>query len=180
MNAVAVMFHGLQWRTMENGVTPNTGKSGLGRVVRAQRFELEDECGKVRGTLACDKDGSPSFRLLDEKAEARVTLSIVDGKPRIGLVDADGRARLCIVLRDNTPGIEYMDANGTRRMLLYLRPQDDENADMVFLGADGKPKMGLTTTKEGAILFEGEDELGRLVEPMWFSRDLKEQADPTL
>jgi len=157
---------------------PSLTKTPAKSVVRAQRFELEDESGNLRGIFGCSADGAPSFRLLDDNDQARIVLTIEDNKPRMRLLDSNGLVRLCIILRDDTPGIEYMDAKGTRRLLMYLRPKDDENADMVFLGADGLPRLGLTTTKEGAILFEGEDELGRLVEPMWFSRDLSEHADP--
>ncbi|MBC5825964.1 MAG: hypothetical protein GIW99_03930 [Candidatus Eremiobacteraeota bacterium] len=159
---------------------PQAKKSSGKPVVRARRFELEDDSGKVRAILGCAQDGAPSFRLLDERNEPRVVLSIEEGKPRMRLLDSKGAVRICIILRDDSPGIEFVDGSGTRRMLMYLRPHDDEAADMVFLGADGKPRLGLTTTKEGAILFEGEDELGRLVEPMWFSRDLKELADPEI
>ncbi|MBC5823387.1 MAG: hypothetical protein GIW99_09345 [Candidatus Eremiobacteraeota bacterium] len=153
-------------------------KAGSKATVRAQRFEIEDQSGNVRGIFGCSQDGAPSFRLLDDRNQPRIVLTLDDNKPRMRLLDSNGLVRLCIILRDDTPGIEYMDINGTRRLLMYLRPKDDENADLVFLGADGLPKLGLTTTKEGAILFEGEDELGRLVEPMWFERDLREAADP--
>ncbi|MBC5823262.1 MAG: hypothetical protein GIW99_04755 [Candidatus Eremiobacteraeota bacterium] len=162
----------------DDSVRSDSTKAGTHNVVRARRFELEDESGRVRATLACSDDGAPSCELLDATGKPRVQVSVADGKPGLRLLDSSGLARMSIILHEDTPSIEYTDADGTARMLLYLRPHDEESADLVFLGANGKPRLGLTTTKEGAILFEGEDELGRLVEPMWFSRVVAETTEP--
>jgi hypothetical protein len=44
------------------------------QVIRAERFEVVDEDGKIRGELGLRSDGVPILRLYDE-----------DGAPRVGL-----------------------------------------------------------------------------------------------
>lgn len=44
------------------------------KVIRAEKFEVVDKNGKVRGELGLRSDGTPILRLYDE-----------DGNPRVGL-----------------------------------------------------------------------------------------------
>ena len=131
------------------------GKAAV-KTISANRFVLKDSAGRTRGLFECAPDGTPSWRLLDK----------------------DGTVRLSIILREGSPGIEFVDGNRVRRMLLYLRPQDKETADLVYLNNSAKPTLGITTTHRDAILLEGHDSLGNLVEPIWFARDLHEEHSP--
>ncbi len=113
--------------------------------------------------------------MLDSSSNTRALISLDDDKPRIRLLDKNNEVRLSIILRNDAPGIEFVDGNRVRRMVFYLRPQDKETADLVYLNPKAKPTLGITTTHKDAILLEGHDDLGNLVEPIWFARDLHEE-----
>jgi hypothetical protein len=121
------------------------------KTVKADRFELLDSDGKVRGVWACSKDdGSPVMVFLGPKGEARVTiatmgtesgLTIADkaGKSRVALAyeetgsgdlvfkDRKERARCAIVVeKDGTGGLTYFDENG-KTVDKPSKPGDDDD-----------------------------------------------------
>ncbi|MBC5805846.1 MAG: hypothetical protein DLM53_03685 [Candidatus Eremiobacter antarcticus] len=155
-------------------------KPAPSKTVVAERFEIQDRHGNIRALLSCDDDDNPSLRLLDATGQVRVLASLEEDRPRFLLIDSVGLTRLCLILRQNRPGIEFVDEKGTRRLLLYLRATDHNSGDIVFMDNHGKPRLAMTISTDGAILIQGEDELGRLVEPMWFAKDVAEKSDPEL
>lgn len=159
---------------------PASVKAAPSKTVAAERFEIHDRRGNVRALLSCDDDDNPSLRLLDATGQVRVLASLEEDRPRFRLIDSSGLTRLCLVLRKDRPGIEFVDEKGTRRLLLYLRATDHNSGDIVFMDNEGKPRLALTISTDGAILIQGEDQLGRLVEPMLFAKDVVDNSDPAL
>lgn len=61
------------------------------KVIRANRFVLEDGQGRERGKLEMTVDG-PALRLSDEKGNTRAVLSIFENEPGLKLWDEKGKA----------------------------------------------------------------------------------------
>lgn len=69
----------------------------VAEVVQVKRLELVDSEGRVRASLALDKDGNPGLSLSDEEGHARACLELDRrGVPRLCVLSKTGlvRARL--------------------------------------------------------------------------------------
>ena len=77
------------------------------KVVQAQRFELMDHTGAVRGILACDaQSGSPTLTMKDGRGQTRLTVGIAwNDMPSIQLNAEDGTARVALIARPEGPGL---------------------------------------------------------------------------
>lgn len=112
--AVALMWlclwgGGPKWGTPAEAA--GQAKSGVPEVIRAQKFELVDEEGKVRAVLGLGRDGAPNLDLSDAKGLKRATLALLpDGSPVLMLSDARGEERATLTggrsltMRDETGG----------------------------------------------------------------------------
>lgn len=118
------------------------GKSTVPEVIRAQRFEVVDGEGAVRGVLQIldgevalsldDSDGRPRIRLLvdgrgqpqlvlqDAKERMRAVARLYShGSPEFALCDAAGRMRTHLALtRNDRPALELWDERGAPRASL--------------------------------------------------------------
>ena len=79
------------WTFRPTAATAQPAGAAL-KVVRATRFVLEDEKGKLRAMLAMDKDG-PGLVLYDEKGNMRVLLAMGKDGPGIILCDEKEKPR---------------------------------------------------------------------------------------
>ena len=89
-------------------------------VIRAQRFELVDRRGQVRGVLACDGDsGAPTLTLRDTQGHTRVTVGLAwNDMPSIQLAAEDGTARVALVSRPEGNGLVLVvDNDGNQQTL---------------------------------------------------------------
>lgn len=63
----------------------------VAEVVRAQRFELVDSEGNVRGSLGLDEGGNPRVCLCDKEGHVRAGLRLdSDGMPHVCAITASG------------------------------------------------------------------------------------------
>ncbi|MDD5222404.1 MAG: hypothetical protein PHE84_00305 [bacterium] len=60
------------------------------KVIRANKFIVEDENGKVRAGMVLDEDG-PRLGLFDEHGKVRVGMGLDKNGPGLGLLDANGK-----------------------------------------------------------------------------------------
>ena len=90
-------------------------------VIRAQRFDLVDAEGRVRGRLSIASSSGPALLLYDQEGgvRARVWLSL-DGSPTLNLYDTDGRGGVSAFPgTDGNPGVCLRDKEGTLRAGLF-------------------------------------------------------------
>jgi hypothetical protein len=79
--------------------------------VRANRFVLEDENGKLRAMLNVTKEGA-ALVLFDEKGDLRATLGALKGGPGLDLFDENGEFRAGLNVRQEGPKLGLFDKNG--------------------------------------------------------------------
>jgi len=90
--------------------------------VRARRFEVVDDAGKLRALLAVRPDGGPGLVLYDAAETNRAILfERENGEAYLGLCDAAGTTRASLsVTKDSQPGLDLYDAAGKVRARLTL------------------------------------------------------------
>ena len=87
---LAVVGLGLAWTLTKTTPTAWGQRAAAApKVIRANRFIVEDANGKTRATLSVDKDG-PVLSLLDEKGKVRAGLPVSKGVPGLALIDEKG------------------------------------------------------------------------------------------
>jgi len=84
------------------------------KVVRANRFVLEDEKGKNRAMLTTFADGA-GLTLYDENSKARVMLGVSNDGPALFLYDEKGKGRARLAASNNGPGLQLCDEKGKTR-----------------------------------------------------------------
>ena len=111
------------------------------KTVRAERFEVVDQSGKVRISLGVDqnayglsliddkgnrrvllrtdKDG-PSLGFLDQTEEVRAVLLANKGGPKLMMGDAKGVFRLGLMLGETGPVLSMMDTDKTARATIAV------------------------------------------------------------
>ena len=89
-------------------------KATAPKVVRAQRFELVDAEGRVRGALAFSPDGSPALVFTGAEGKSAAALGVLTGsRPNLMLADKKGKPRAVLtLLTDGTPAFVLWDKEG--------------------------------------------------------------------
>jgi hypothetical protein len=110
-----VVAAGLAASVLALSCAAGTGPSP--EVLRAQRFELVDSSGDVRGVLSLGDKACPRLALFDENGNARVRLMLcLDGTPVLSLYDESGRGGVALVAgAEGSPGMSLRDEQGTLR-----------------------------------------------------------------
>lgn len=113
------------------------GMSSAPEVIRAQRFELVDAEGKVRGALGIGR-GQPVLAFADEAGKTRVLLGLSDdGTPGLGLADAEGEVRAVVrVGEDGRPRVDLRNEGEKTRAVLELN--EDGSGALRLFGEDGE------------------------------------------
>jgi len=93
--------------------------AGAERVVRANRFVLEDESGKPRAMLYAGK-GEPGLTLFDENGKVRAMLSATADGSGLSLLDAAGKPCAGLVVNAGGSGLDLSYAAGKGRALLAV------------------------------------------------------------
>jgi len=90
-------------------------------VVRAQKFELVDEAGKMRAALAMLPSGA-GLGLYDNDGKLRADLLLLsDGGPRLRLLDKEEKPRAgLMLLADGSPALVLYDKDGKARAGLLV------------------------------------------------------------
>jgi hypothetical protein len=93
------------------------GTNAAPEVLRAQRFELVDSAGNVRGLLSLGDQTCPRLVLFDEQGDARARLMLhLDGTPMLSLYDQTGRGGVALAVGEEGPrGLHVRDEEGTVR-----------------------------------------------------------------
>lgn len=113
--------------------------------VRARRFTLVDNKGKVRGIFGFSAIGSPVLFLFDD---ATITLFDSERRPRARLAGGLVKSGLRLYAKDGAPladlyieggewpRLSLFDKSGRRRAVLQVLP--DESPGLILRGKDGK------------------------------------------
>jgi hypothetical protein len=93
---------------------------GAAKAVDAERFNLRDAAGHLRGSLGVTTDGTTSLVLYNTAGAHQVGLGVLpDGTASIFLGSPAGRTVTELTLyRDGTPSLVMRDRAGKTRMLL--------------------------------------------------------------
>jgi len=102
--------------------------------VRAQRFVLVDDNGKVRAKLETSPDG-PALWLYDEKGKPRVVLTALKEGSVLNLYDEKGEPRAGLGLTEGRPGLSLYDETGKTRAALDLT---EDGPSLHLWDKDGK------------------------------------------
>jgi len=153
---------------------------GAGRVIRANRFVVEDEGGQARAELLATTRGAslimagndrkprlslhlhndkPGLLLYDEKGNMSVTLDAAEGGPELKMFGGANR-RAWLAAKEHEAWLHFSGENGRIRVSLAA----GKDAPLLRLfDKDGKPRIGLGVGEEGPLLLLfGEDGL-----PIW-------------
>lgn len=124
-------------------------------VVRAERFELVDKTGQLRGGMITSEDGTASIALSDRNGRPMIIAGVEkDGRnATFSISDDSGRER--IVLKMSEDGIP----------LAILRGNDGKNRLRVSLSGTGSPQilLGDKEEKERLILVVDEEDKPALI-----------------
>ncbi len=123
-------------------------KSDVPDVIRAQRFELVDAQGRVRGALGMGRFGdTPGIRLYDAKGQARVVLNVhPSGDPSLTLLDDKGHLRVGLGCHHLT----LYDEEGQWRAQLSLSHNDRAHLTLFDKRGQRRAALGATTLKSAA------------------------------
>jgi len=144
------------------------------QVVRARKFELVDQQGRVRGVLGDLGFGSVGMSVRDSDGTMRVGLSVLpDGKAVVSFYTKEGRPGAALGIGpDGNPTMLLARGDGKRQIeLAYaadggarLRMVDTEGQAGAALGMfpDGSPYLLLRGTDKGRAILEvsGESDPG--------------------
>ena len=107
---LGVVGVGLAWALVITTSTAQGANTGA-KVIRANQFVLEDETGKLRATLAVDKDG-PRLILDNERGKPRASLAVDKDGPLLLLADETGKPRAGMSVDKDGPRLLLADENG--------------------------------------------------------------------
>jgi len=151
MLAVLAVVGGLVFMAATNPVA---------KVVRAERFELVDAKGKVRGLLTLVGGIGPKLLLFGNGDNARAMLWLTpNGNPELCLYDEDGRGGVGLMVGDDVnPRLTLRDKEGTLRgelsgTELRLCDSDGHLRAALTLDRQGSPTMGMFD-KDGSVLWK--------------------------
>jgi hypothetical protein len=140
----------------ERLLTPPASALELPAVVQAQRFELVDDTGTIRGVFGMEPTG-PILKLVDSSGQIRLVLQqTTEGTYAIGINDSDGAPRFGV---GTTPreggfvGLNVRDAKGAIRSRLFA---SDDGLQTGFQVQDPpgrlRAEMGLNSREDRAGL----------------------------
>ena len=140
------------------GCATHSSKDAHFDVVRAQRIELVDAQGQVRGVMEQDENGG-TLRLMDSGGKLRASVSVDSDGPAVSLFAADETPKAIVNLgNDGHPGLSLRDGGGKVRYDLRLR--EDERPCMLYWDQRApKPRMGVGINPQGnpnIVLFDAD------------------------
>ena len=105
-------------------------------VIQAQRFELVDAAGKVRGSFGMN-GANPCINLYDVAGKRRGAFAMNGDDPYLGLYDAAEKGRGSFMLVGDTPSIGVYDSKAKPRGLLTM---NGEYPELSLYDSDGKSR----------------------------------------
>ena len=89
------------------------------KIIRANKFILEDADGKTRAVLVVFND-EPRLLLSDKKGKTRVFLAMFKNDPVLCLRDEKGKTRAFLDVNKYGPGLSLLDEKGKTRATLAV------------------------------------------------------------
>ena len=112
----AVLACAVAWVVIGTAGRAPVQKPGeAGKVIRANRFVLEDENGDIRAALA-----EPGLVLYDANGQVRAGLTMTDYGPSLALSDENGQTRAALGASKDGPLLALNDENGKGRAGLFV------------------------------------------------------------
>ena len=148
---------------------PETARAqSVTRVVRANRFVLEDDNGKMRGELSMGTPG-PVLMLLAENRAPSIVLSVTREGQSLMLTDKNGRGaslsvsdgRPSLMLRDENgkTGVDLIASQAQREMVMYeggraqvVLNATNDSANLFMYDENRRNRAGLAVDKDGPRL----------------------------
>ena len=116
------------------------------KTIRAKKFILENENGKLRAELSSTKDG-PKLYMFDENGKERAILGISADGPALTLLDENGKSSVCLSVLKEGPQLHLWDENDLGISLSIIG-----NVAMVSMSDHGKLRAAMNTTEVGSGL----------------------------
>jgi len=123
-----------------------TGDGQTSTTIRAERFEVVDQDGKVVAALDATSEDGPRLMLFDGAGKTRVWLNVTKDGPGLTLYDGAGKDRISLDVTKNDSGLTLYDAKGKGRVWLNVRK---DGPGLTLYDAPGKERVGLGVTKDG-------------------------------
>lgn len=124
-----------------------------GKIVRAEKFEVVDQAGKVRVQIGLTEQGDPSITLLD--AAHRPMIQLVAGNGAAGLtIGGTEQPALALFGVDDhgAPNLILNNPNGTKHASLGVQADTGE-AFLQLFTQDGTPRVSMIAhADKGEIL----------------------------
>ena len=115
-------------------------------TVRAERFEVVDQAGKVVATLDATGEEGPGLTLLDAAGKTRIWLNVTKDGPGLTLYDSAGKERAELVVSKDGPALTVYDA--ARRPRIWMNARK-EGPGLTLYDAAGKGRVWLNVKKDG-------------------------------
>lgn len=119
------------------------------KVIQAEKFELVDRGGKIRGALGVTPEDKVVLILFDKSEKGGILLSVVNGSPSLIVYDKERKARAILSFgSDEEPQLALYDRKGALGALMApssLGIYSDGNARAVL----GSTELEATRTGEG-------------------------------
>jgi len=131
-------------------------------VVRANRFELVDTKGRLRGSFASGNDGSITLCLNDSAGKSSVALGVTaENIPLVALTDMAGKTRMTLGVRaGGGPGMWLVDAAGKIRSAIAV--EDNGAPSLALYDTAGTVRGLLAVGTDGSPALKMHDAAGRI------------------
>ena len=124
--------------------------------IRAKRFLLVDDAGKVRAFLGTATRGAVSLGLLDSTDKLRSILTVgADGVPRLEMLGPDETRRAVLGVYSNRSGLALFGDAARGGAILDVAA--DGTATLGFTDKDERTRVGLVLRADGTALLSFND-----------------------
>jgi len=116
-----------------------------GKVIRANRFIVEDENGNLRAVLEAYKEGA-SLMMCDENGKPRAALAVFKEGPKMVMLDENGKSRAVQKVDKVGPDLAMCDENGKPRAALMVV---NNEPSLALFEENGNLRAMLAVSKDG-------------------------------
>jgi hypothetical protein len=131
--------------------------------VRARRFELVDESGRVRVVLGTQSDnGAPGLLISDSAGRPRIALHVSpEDAPAFDLLDASGAPRIHVALDTDGAPVVTLFGSTERATQALLGVSADGSAHLRLVSPDGRTRLFFSLQPDGTPYLALMDPEGR-------------------
>ncbi len=127
-------------------------------VVQAERFEVVDQEGEVRGSFGVDDVGSPRLSMKDAAGKERVAAYLKGQETYLVLRDAKGLTRIGLSI-DSGPHPHVVLTDKDQKPRAHLVLGDSGHGSLIFVHEDGRMPAGLGADRDGKPWLKLGDEM---------------------